>query len=85
MTYEKKLRENNFTLKKMKFTRTNYFTDSEYYRVLRYSADPEYRMVTRYSPTTNASHWTIRRCRSSRHGNNHSIKHKSLSLRWPTR
>src|SRR6218665_582129 len=40
MKDEKKLRENNcrpnrnFTLKKMKFTRANYFTEFEYYRLL---------------------------------------------------
>jgi len=36
-------------VQKMKFTWTNYFTDSEYYRLLKYSADTEYRMDTRYS------------------------------------
>lgn len=39
-----------FTLEEISFSRTNYFTESEYYRLLRYSADPEYRTDNWYSP-----------------------------------
>src|SRR6218665_1082979 len=56
----KKLRENNcnynLTSKTIKYTWTNYFTGSEYYRVFRYSAHTEHRVPTRHSPelyTTN--------------------------------
>src|SRR6218665_1710560 len=53
MTDEANLKENNcncnFTLKEIKFTGTNCFTESEYYRVLKYSADTENRMDTRCS------------------------------------
>jgi len=35
---------------KNKFTRTNYYTESEYYRVVRCSADTGYQMDNRYIP-----------------------------------